>query len=728
MHRVFISVLLVSSLPALFSAEISKTPVDYVKPHIGGVSHLLQPTLPFVGVPYGMLRVVPITNPGISDPYLADKIYGFPVGGAIFMPTTGPLVTDPDKFASEFDRDFETVTPYYNRQILDRYDIHVEWTAAKRAAIYRFLFPASSDGRVLASPGRDGEVTVAGRDAVSGVARSHDANTYFYAVFSAPFMSSTPYGGAHPGVALEFGSATRMIQVRAAMSYISAEQARKNLEAEIPAFEFDKIKATARAAWNKELSKLSVEGGTEKQRTIFYTALWRSLDRPYDITEEGGVYYSGYDHKVHNAEGHPFYVNDNFWDTHRSLHPLQTLLDPQRQVDMVRSLIRMYEQSGWLATVPTVGGDRGVMIGHHATPFIVDTYMKGYRDFDVAKAYEGIRKNATEATLLPWRRGPLTSLDRVYLEKGFFPSLGKGETETVKDVYPSERRQAVSVTLENAMDDWAVGEFAKALGKTQDAEQFAARGKNYRNLFDSRIGFMAPKTADGNWVPDFDPVRGGGNGGRDYFAECNSWVYTFHVQHDPQGLIALYGDNQKFTAKLDELFVAPLNTSKFVFLGQFPDMTGLIGNYPQGNEPAFHIPYLYNYAGQPWKAQFRLRQILNMWYDDGPLGIPGDDDGGATSSWYVLSAMGFYQVAPGRPVYDLGSPIFSKVRIARPNGKEFTIIARGCSPQNKYIQSAELNGKSLNGPWFQHADLDKGGTLILQMGPHPNKKWGAQAD
>jgi predicted alpha-1,2-mannosidase len=442
-----------------------------------------------------------------------------------------------------------------------------------------------------------------------------------------------------------------------------------------------------------------------------------------DIAEDG-KYFSGFDHRIHDAQGHDFYIDDGLWDTYRSLHPLQLLLDPQQQEDMIRSYLRMYEQSGWLPSFPSAAGEQAVMIGHHAAELILDTYAKGFRDFNVDEAYEAMRKNATEATMLPWRRGPLTSLDRVYFEKGFFPALADGEKETVPDV-TVERRQAVSVTLENSYDDWCVAQLARALGKQADAEYFTKLAHNYENVFNPSIGFMAPKSADGQWVDHFDPKLGGGQGGRDYFTEVDSWLYTFGVQQDVAGLIRLFGSRDAFNAKLDQLFVEQYGTSKYEFLGQFPDATGLIGLYAQGNEPSFHIPYLYDFSGQPWKTQRRVRQIMEVWYGDGPLGIPGDDDGGATSSWYVLSAIGIYPVCPGSPVYEIGSPIFEKSAIRLPNGRQFAIIAHHVSAQSKYIQSAQLNGRPLNRPWFLQSDIADGGTLILEMGTVPNTEWGS---
>ncbi|HTX34379.1 MAG TPA: GH92 family glycosyl hydrolase [Bryobacteraceae bacterium] len=721
----------------------AKEPVDYVNPNIGTIGHLLTSTVPYVQYPHGMARLAPETTPGTTDRYLADKIYGFPAGPATLMASTGEISYDVARYASHFDHDFETATPYWYKVRLDDPDVEAEFTASQLVAYYRFTFPAAAHAHVSLFL-RNGEIEVAGPNAVSGSgsggrgrggagAGVHD---FFYAEFSKPvagyrtwqgsnLSQESKESGGNVGFATDLAStAGEAVEVRVGLSHISVEQARKNLEHEIPRWGFDAAKAKARAVWNQALGAIQVKGGTERQRTIFYTALYRTVSRMTDITEDG-QYYSGYDHQVHAADGHDFYVDDGLWDTYRSAHPLSLLVEPARQLDMVRSYIRMYQQSGWLPSFPSLTGDRAVMIGHHSTAMIADVYDKGYRDFDVETAYAGMKKNATEATMLPWRRGPLTDLDKVYLEKGFFPALAQGETESVSEVHPSEHRQAVSVTLENCYDDWCLAQVAKGLGKQDDYAYFMKRAHNYANVFNQQIGFMAPKTADGNWVQGFDPRRGGGQGGRAWFAECNSWVYTWHVQHDPAGLMALMGGSEKFAAKLDQLFVEPLGTSKYTFLGQFPDMTGLIGNYPQGNEPAFHIPYLFDYCGQPWKTQRRVRQIMEVWYGDGPLGICGDEDGGAMSSWYVLSAMGFYPVTPGQPAYEIGSPLFEETRITLDKGKVFTITARNVSAQNKYIQSATLNGKPWDKPWFEHSAIANGGTLVLVMGPKPNTAWGS---
>jgi predicted alpha-1,2-mannosidase len=723
-----------------------KEPVEYVSPNIGGIGQLLTATIPYVQCPHGMARLAPITTPGIADRYLADKIYGFPAGPGVLMASVGKEGTSPADYASEFDHDLEVSTPYYYEADLQTWGVRAEFTATYQAAYYRFTLPASADAHLVLSLGDNAEFAVITKNALEGSQRvdgtiSKTADTpgetrqYFYMEFSRPFSSYQTWQNGHlsqqakqTGDQIGFvtespSQAGETIEVRVGLSYISADQARRNLEREIPNWTFEHVKSTTRTLWNEALGRIRTLGGTERQRTIFYTALYRSLGRMTNITEEGR-YFSGYDHTVHDAQGHDFYVDDGIWDTYRSLHPLQLLLEPRQQEDMIRSYVRMYEQSGWMPSFPSVAGEQAVMIGHHTAAFILDAYEKGYRDFDVEKAYEAMRKNATMATMLPWRRGALTSLDRIYFEKGFFPALAVGEAETVPEVTP-ERRQAVSVTLETSYDDWCVAQLAKALGKESDEAYFGKLAHNYEKVFNSATGFMAPKSAEGQWVEHFDPKLGGGQGGRDYFTEMDAWVYTFSVQHDVAGLIHSFGGRDAFNERLDRLFVEQYGTSKYQFLDQFPDATGLVGLYAQGNEPSFHVPYLYDFSGQPWKTQRRVRELMDLWYGDGPLGIPGDDDGGATSSWYVFSAIGFYPVCPGSPVFEIGSPIFAKSTIQLEDGKEFTIIANHVSARNKYIQSAQLNGKPLDKPWFHQSDITDGGTLILEMNDQPNVKWGS---
>jgi predicted alpha-1,2-mannosidase len=740
-HKIFLASLCVLGALAPVALGQTRQPVDYVDPHIGGISHLLKSEPPTVQLPFGMMRLAPLTSPGISDSYLAEKIYGFPVEGAVLMPITGPVETDPAKTASRYDHDFETATPYYYEVTLEKSNTQVEFTVTERAVYFRITYSQPGERHMVVRVRGRGMLNAdPSHSTLSGFEDMRGARHYFYAESSRPFTVWGAWEGdkVSPGLASQTGnhigmavtfpdSAASPVEWRVGISYLSVEQARRNVREQIPAWNFAAVKSRARNAWNQALGKIAVSGGSADEKAIFYTALYRSLEGMADITEDG-EYYSGYDKQVHASDGHDFYVDDSLWDTYRSEHPLELLLSPSRQLDMVRSYVRMYEQNGWMPRDPTVDGPGVWMIGNHSAALIADTYGKGYTSFDAEKAYEGIRKNATQATVLPWRMGPLTPLDRVYQEQGFLPALAKGETETSPDVSPGERRQAVSVTLENSYDDWCVAQMAKALHKDEDYAYFMKRAHNYQNVYNPAMGFMAPRSMDGKWVEDFDPKLGGGQGGRDYFTEVNGWVYTFHVQHDVAGLIELMGGKEKFVERLDGLFEEPFGVSKFRFLAQFPDGTGLIGNYPQGDEPGFHIPYFYNYAGEPWRTQRRVREIMKIWYTSGLMGIPGDEDWGAMSSWYVFSAMGFYPVCPGSPTYNIGSPIFDEIKISLENGRVFTIRATNQSPHNKYIQSATLNGHALNKPWFSHADLAQGGTLVLHMGPQPNKSWGSAPD
>lgn len=406
------------------------------------------------------------------------------------------------------------------------------------------------------------------------------------------------------------------------------------------------------------MGRIRVEGGTQRQKTIFYTALYRVMlgSQSIDLTEQGGRYYSRFDKQVHETGGHNFYKVGSNWGSHHSLFPLCLLIEPEIQNDLMRSYVRMQQEGDWLVNS---GGFRN-MIGRHETATITDAYMKGYRDFDIETAYEAMKRNSKEATMLSrpstndWRG---TELDKVYWEKGFFPAKPSDQPEWVKEV--GFGRQSVAITLENCYDDWCMSILAKELDKEEDYQYYLKRALNYQNVFDTATGFMRPKTADGRWIEPFDPIWSGGQGGREFYTENNGWNYTWYVPHDVEGLIGLMGGREKFTDKLQTMFETnvPLY-QKYDFLKQYPDMTGWIGMYSHGNEITWHIPYLYNYAGQPWMTQRRVRQIMDVWYGDGPLGYCGDEDYGEMASWYVLSAMGFYTVAPGRPVYDIGCPLF----------------------------------------------------------------------
>jgi predicted alpha-1,2-mannosidase len=523
---------------------------------------------------------------------------------------------------------------------------------------------------------------------------------------------------------ITFPPATNQVTFKYAISYVGAEQAKRNYESELNGQTFQSLADEGKKAWSEVMSQIKVEGGTEAQKRAFYTALYRCYERMVNISEDS-FYYSGFDKKIHK-DSRPFYVDDWVWDTYLALHPLRTILNPALEEDMLHSYVRMYEQSGWMPTFPVLFGDHACMNGFHSSVTFLDAHRKGLKNFDIEKAYEGMRKNATDATMLPWRNGEKTVLDEFYHQKGYFPSLHSGEKETVTEVHHFEKRQAVAVTLGNSYDDWALGQLGKELGK-KDAEIFLSRGLNYKNLWHSEKQFFLPKDDKGNWIL-IDPKFDGGMGGREFYDENNGYTYLWQVQQDIPGLIQLMGGSDAFENRLDQLFHEGLGRSKYEFWSKFPDATGLVGQFSMGNEPSFHIPYLYNFSKSPWKTQKRIRFLLDAWFKDNIYGIPGDEDGGGMSAFVVFSSMGFYPVTPGLPVYTIGSPVFSKVTIDLPNKKQFRLTANNCSVANKYIQSAKLNGKLLDSPWFTHEQLVSGGHLELEMGSKPNKQWGLQVN
>jgi predicted alpha-1,2-mannosidase len=720
--------------------------LNYVDPNIGGVSILLTTKRPTVHRPNSMVRVFPVTKPGLGDRFLSDRVYGFAFNMPAYrmshvtelMPVSGDLKTDRSETASVYDHDMEEVHPWYHRVLLDDYDIAAEWTTTERSVLYRFTFNRKKPNYILFRSEGNSSFKISGKSAIQGWEEFENTRQYFYAEFSTPFDTSGTFNsskinkgigqlqGTGIGTFVLIPSSLNQVEVRIGISYISEDQAMQNLKNENNHHSFDEVKEDSRKIWDKALSRIRVEGGTDRQKRIFYTSFYRACERMVNISESGR-YYSGYDKKVHNDEGRPFYVDDWLWDTFRSLHPLFMILDPAMQENMVQSYVRMYEQSGWMPGFPQIYGDFPAMIGFHSASLIWNTWLEGSRNFDVEKAYEGLRKNAMHGTMLPWRSGPMCSLDSFYIIHGWYPALPEDSVETVSMVHGFEKRQAVAVTLEHSYDDWCLAQLANALGKKDDYAFFLKRAQNFRNVYNAATGFMAPRKADGSWIEPFDPQLSGGVGSRSYYAENNAWIWRFNVMHDVPGLIRLMGGEEAFTEKLDALFNQPTEVSKWQFMGQFPDATGLNGMFPAGNEPAFHVPYLYDYAGKPWMTQKRIREIMDLWFDDDPLGLPGDEDGGALCSWYVFSAMGFYPVTPGSGQYALGSPFFNKITIRLPDGKSFIIKAKDCSKKNKYIQAATLNGKSLNSPFLNHTDLMRGGTLVLEMGEKPNKQWGITA-
>ena len=715
-----------------------KTNLEHVDPNIGAVGYLLHPMRPNIQLPNEPIRMHPIRKD-----YLDDQITFFTLSmvshreGELFGVLPGVLKDEKDtwSFKQTWDHDHEILQPnYYATYFVDS-EIRTEFTPGKKAGFFKFHFPKKGIKKLKFNITHSGTWKQGNGNSIEGIEELPGMKAYMYGEFNTPVLMEFDIetivnkrrktSREQPNAWVRFSDASaNTIAFKYAISYLSMEQAKKNLKNEISDWDFDALKNQATAVWNDKLGQIKVEGGTEAQRNVFYTSLYRYYERMVNITEDG-KYYSAYDHTVHSDDT-PFYTDDWIWDTYLAQHPLRSILSPELEGDMLQSYVRMYEEGGWMPQFPILYMDKAAMHGFHSTVMFLDAYRKGIRNFDVAKAYEGMLKNATDATMIPWVNGEKTVLEDFYRDKGFYPSLKLGEKESVKEVHWFERRESVAVTLAHSYDDWALGQMASDLNKKDDFEYYTEQSKNYRNLYQPKNGLFMPKDSDGNWI-DIDPKFDGGPGGRDYYDENNGYTYAWQGQHDIHGLINLKGGRESFITQLDQLFREGLGRTKYQFYALFADSSGMVGQYSMGNEPSFHIPYLYNYAGAPWKTQKRIRFLLDVWFQDSIFGIPGDEDGGAMTSFVVLSSMGFYPVTPGLPIYNLGSPLFEKISIDLDNGKTFTIIANNCSVKNKYIQSAKLNGEVLNQVWFTHDAILSGATIELEMGEFPNKEWAADA-
>ncbi len=747
---VLVCLLVCLSVQTAFSQE--KQNVDYIDPFIGNVAPLLNSNRPVTQLPNQMVRVFPKRQDHldmqITDfPMLATNIITPQMVFAI-KPSNGE-VTDTGWYRRlTYDHDFEVSKPWYYSVKLTDDGIQTEFTAGEKTGIYRFHFPAGVRKNLLLSHYyKGGEYSmekghvVVGTEQVDDAIHAQRGVAYLYGVFSGDPETGTKDGEkdwGHYSVLVPMPKTTYMegkrawasyganapatVEFRYAISFVSIDQAKKNYERELTGVSFEQLENKGKAAWEKVINQVRVEGGTEAQKRTFYTALYRCYARMVDITETGS-YFSGYDKKVHE-EKRPFYTDDYSWGNYIALHPLRLILDPAREADMLQSYVRMYEQEGWMPEYPRHFGDRPGMFAFHSSIMFLDAYRKGVRNFDVEKALEGNVKNEEQATLLPSRNGPKGALEEFYYANGYYPALHPGEAETDPFALAKrgQKRSAVAVTLGDSYDSWAVSELAKELGKEDIYKKYAPRAKNYKNVWWDKVGMFMPKDAKGNWI-DIDPMFDGGHAGLDYYNENNGWSYLWNVQQDFRGLSDLMGGPDKMEGKLDQLFTEGVGRSKPEFWEKFSDQTGLIGRDGMGNQVSFFIPYIYNYTHAPWKTQKYTRLILDTWFKDNIFGVPGDEDGGSMSSFVVFSAMGFYPLTPGIPRYAITSPLFTKVTIDLPNGKKFTLIANKCSRTNKYIQSATLNGKPLRSLSFSHADLMNGGTLVLEMGERTDAKW-----
>jgi len=701
--------------------DSKKSLTDYADPTIGGVSVLLETTRQTIHLPNEMLRFVPLRTSMLDD-WIDDFALQMPnhrrhwVFG--FMPFCTP---DPESvWSAPGIINNEETHPHYYRAQLD--GLTFEFAPAKKSGIIRITFDGEGQHPMrfrsrtpVGSYANEGNRVVTGTADFGQPECKENMTAYLYAEFDCDMHDIHHLGEDTKHLMLTADDGAKVVTMRYGISYIDKEQARANMEREIPDFDFDRVKNDAKQTWEKRLGQIEVSGGTESHKRTFYTALYRCSERMVDINEYGR-FFSAWDRKVHESE-EPFYVDNWIWDTHIALEPLQTILNPDMELQKINSLIEMYKESGIMPRFALTSGEWAAMTGNFAAVWMMDAWAKGLR-FDLATAYEGFRKNSLERTMLPWRTGPATPLDTFYNAHGYYPALRPGEPETIPEVDTNwERRQCVSLTTVNSYSDWCIAQMANILGKKEDEALFTERSKFYRNVFRADHCMMWPKDDKGEWVEPFNPMHDG----RAYFTENNAYIFNWDVKHDLEGLFSLMGGKEKAEAKLDELFHMGVGTAKFRFYNVLPDATGLMGMFQMGNEPSFHIPYLYDYLGAPWKTQKYIHSLIDTYFIDSYLGMPGDEDGGGMSAFVVFSMMGFFPVTPGTTTYAIGSPFFEKTTIHLPGGKAFVIEAKDISKENKFIQSAKLNSKPLAEPFLTHEQLMTGGTLELQMGHKPCK-------
>ena len=726
--------------------------VDYVDCLLG-TSTSRWMLYPGPSTPFSMVKLSPDNQRKCwkaGYEYTIENIAGFShlhswtMGGLLTMPTTGQLRTvpggerDPDAgYRSRFRHATEVAVPGYYAVTLDDYGIRAELTSTPRGGFQRYAFPKADEARILVDlefPTEygfavlDAKITKVSDTEIEGYAKQRSAGwnhytVHFVARVDKPFKAMGGWlgkavqphleeiaGKGDVGVFLSYATgAGEVVQLKTGISLVSIEQARLNLDTEMKKFgwDFDACRAAARKEWSELLGAIEVEGGTEEQKLKFYTNMYRSYCARTIWSDVNGRYVDMFE-KVQQLEDpeSPVYGCDAFWNTFWNLNQLWCLAHPDIANKWVRSLLEIYDKGGWLPKGPTGIEYSSIMVASHEIALIVAAYQQGIRNYDVQKAYQACR----HIQMTPGRGHPGGG------------HVGNRQLEPYMTLgYVPRERGPVSNTLEYAYDDWCVAQFAKALGKTKDHDYFLKRSQNYKNVFDPSVGYMREKHANGQWVKGFSPFNGRG------FVEGNPWQFTWFAPHDVGGLVKLLGKNE-FNRRLDK----GLDDSR---ANRFNATGDRMAAFPinHGNQPNMQSCWLFNYSGKPWLSQKWSREILARYYGTGPLdGWPGDEDQGQMGAWYVMSAMGLFQMDGGcaaRPIYEIGSPIFDRIVIRLDpkyyKGGQFVIEARNNSPENVYIQSATLDGKPLNRPWFPHADLVDGGSLILEMGPEPNTKWGS---
>ena len=728
---------------------------DYVNPFIGTGGH--GHTFPGAVVPHGMIQPSPDTRidgwDACSGYYYADTtINGFShthlsgtgcadFGDVLLMPTVGeqkyqPLGSKSQKmaYASAFSHENETAEPGYYSVFLDTYGIKAELTATKRAALHRYTFPESKDAgfildldySIQGQRNKDMEIEVISDTEIRG----HKMTTYwafdqyinFYAKFSKPFkytmvtdsVSLDEGGKLMPRckILLHFNTEKdEQILVKVGVSAVDMEGAQKNVEAELPEWNFDKIRKEARQAWNNYLSKIDVTTSNTEDKVIFYTSLYHTAISPNLFTDVDGRYL-GMDLKIHQGDTlKPIYTVFSLWDTFRALHPLMTIIDPDLNNDFINSLIKKHQEGGIFPMWDLASNYTGTMIGYHAASIIADAYVKGYRDFDLQEAYKACVR-AAEYDTTGIKCPPLVLPHLMPMAKYYKNTLG---------YIPCDREnESVAKALEYAYDDWCISVLAEAVGDYENKSKYARFSEAYEFYFDPSTRFMRGLDSKGEWRTPFSP-RSSNHRNEDY-CEGTAWQWTWFVPHDIEGLVKLMGGEDAFVDKLDSLFTAESQLEGEIVSA---DISGLIGQYAHGNEPSHHIIHMYNYVNRPWKTQELVDSVFHSQYANSIDGLSGNEDCGQMSAWYILNSMGFYQVCPGKPIYSIGRPLFDKASINLPDGKQFTIITKNNSRTNKYIASVTLNGQPLNTPFFTHDDIITGGIMEITM-TDKQTQWGVK--
>ena len=780
-------IFLVFSPICTLSQEIISGPAQYVNPFIGtsGYGH----TFPGAALPFGMVQLSPSTG-AIRDkgysyssvPHGRDSetIIGFThtnqsgtgiaaksrYSNILLMPTVGELQIEPGSqddpesgYRSRYSHDQEKASAGYYMVLLKDYGIKAELTVSERAGMHRYTFPETDKAHIIIDITRerqrpelhkDAFIEIVDNNIVQGYTTVYDPTPlikepmtwYFFAKFSKPFDSFGTFvnceisennriarGGFGTGGYLKYSTEKHEeIIVKVGISFTGIEGAKKNLEYEMNGWDFDLVKRNAENAWNEKLNKIDIIGGTENKRTQFYTAFYHSLLFPRVFSDVDGAYYSHFQDRIIYEEDFRYHVDFSLWDTYRTQKPLLTIIEPCRKTELIKTLLATYDQGGRLPAQYFKNSYHRGMIGDHGATMICDAYNKGLRDFDTMKAYEAMMKNAQIPGAYESSRPGLET----YLQLGYIAA------ETV--------RETVSKTLEYSHTDWALAQVARDLGKNEDYKFLMKQAGNYKNFYDDETGFYRPRFSDGTWLPLCDRrqqpqiARVGDNSYYDcwdpywigvapnrHYTESNAWQYLFYPQHDVHGLINLMGGKEIFIERLDGLFYTS-SSNEGPFYG---GVTGAIGQYIHGNQPSFHKSFLYNYAGSPWKTQERVRGILETLYRTDEWGLPGNEDMGSMSAWYIFAALGFYPVTPGLPVYTITSPLFERAVINLDDyydNRQFTIIAHNASGDNKYIQSAKLNGQTLDRTWITHEEIIYGGVLEFILGPCPNIEWGSSPE